>query len=261
MTKIASSQLRLPFLQKGEQGRVLALRRRGERGMTLIEIMVVMIIIALLLGVMVGGSGQAGSARLKQGTTMIAGAVRVAFARASATSKPVRLVFDLEESAFWLEEGDAPMLVQSKDSTGGAAAATNVEASALAEAQRYSSGPKVARPTFKMVTETGFAVTGGSGKGPRKLPRNIHFRRIETDHDDAPVAQGRAYLYFWPGGQTERAQIQLRLGDADAENETDVLSLGVAPLTGAVSVKKGEVALTHPTTDEEASERTAPGGL
>lgn len=261
MTLIAPSRPRFPFLPKGERGRLSTLRRRRVRGMTLIEIMVVMIIVALLLGVMVGGSGQAGSARLKQGTTMIAGAVRVAFARASATSKPVRLVFDLEESAFWLEEGDAPMLVQSKDSTGGAAAATNVEASALAEAQRYSSGPKIARPTFKMVDETGFAVTGGTGKGPRKLPRNIHFRRVETEHDDAPVAQGRAYLYFWPGGQTERAQIQLRLGEAETDNEADVLSLGVAPLTGAVAVKKGEVSLARPKTDEEASERAAPGGF
>jgi hypothetical protein len=54
------------------------------------------------------------------------GAPRRAFARASATSKTVRLVMDFDEDAMWLEEGDQPHLVQSKDvtGTGGAEAAT-----------------------------------------------------------------------------------------------------------------------------------------
>ena len=40
--------------------------------------------------------GQVASARLKHTATMIAGAVRVGFLRATATSKSQRLVFDLE---------------------------------------------------------------------------------------------------------------------------------------------------------------------
>ena len=86
--------------------------------MTLIEIMVVMIMVSIVIAAVVGGVGLTDSARIKHTSTTIAGAIRVAFSRASATSKSVRLVIDFAENTMWLEEGDVPMLVQSKDLTG-----------------------------------------------------------------------------------------------------------------------------------------------
>ena len=65
--------------------------RAGSRAMTLIEVLIVMALIALMLGTMVVGSGQLVSSRLRHSSTMISGAIRVGFARASASSKTVRL--------------------------------------------------------------------------------------------------------------------------------------------------------------------------
>src|SRR5688572_5273279 len=93
-------------------------RRRGARGLTLIEVLIVMALIALILSAVVVGSGQLGSSRLRHSSTMIAGAVRVGFTRATGTSKTVRLVMDFHDDAIWLEEGDQPHLVQSRDATG-----------------------------------------------------------------------------------------------------------------------------------------------
>src|SRR5580765_40926 len=83
--------------------RAVRLARAAARGMTLIEILIVMVIIAAVMGGIVMGSGQLGSSRLKHAATAVAGGVRVAFTRATATSKSMRLVFDLDANAMWLE--------------------------------------------------------------------------------------------------------------------------------------------------------------
>ena len=91
--------------------------RAGQRGLTLLEIMIVMLIIGLMMGVMIFGSGQLTASRLKRATAMVAGAVRVAFTRATATSKSQRLVIDIDTQTLWLEESDMRMLVQPKEQT------------------------------------------------------------------------------------------------------------------------------------------------
>jgi general secretion pathway protein H len=244
--------------------------RGRARGMTLIEIMVVMVIIAVLMVGVVGGSGQLGGARLKHTAASISGAVRVAFTRATATSKSLRLVFDLDASTMWLEEGDMPMLVQTKDKTGtgGADPATDAERAAIAEGDSIVKGPKIPKPRFhpvagiSMTSDQVTATKDGApagGKGPLPLPRGIKFRSIQAGHDEAPRTSGRAYLYFWPGGQTERASIEVRLGAS--EEDGDTLTLLVAPLTGKVNVKNGPVALVIPVDDRGASEREDNGAF
>jgi general secretion pathway protein H len=223
-------------------------------------VLIVMAIVALILGAVVVGSGQLGSSRMRHSSTMIAGAIRVGFSRASATSKSVRLVMDFTENEIWLEEGEQPMLVQSKDitGTGGAAAATNAEKVAVEENSRIVKGPTAPRTTFTEIDAMGLAAST-PGKGHKALERGIKLREVQTGHDDQPRKEGRAYLYFWPGGQTERASIQLKVGDANEEK--DAISLLVAPLTGKVTVKDGAIALPKPADDKEASEREDPGAF
>jgi general secretion pathway protein H len=238
--------------------------------MTLLEIMVVMIIIAVLTVGIVGGTGQLAGARLRHTATALSGAVKVAFTRATATSKSLRLVFDLESNTIWLEEGDAPMLVQTKDrtGTGGADPATEAEKAAIEEGADILKGPKIARPHFHPVggiSMTSDQVTAGKdgtptgGKGPMPLPRGITFRQVQSAHDDDALTKGRAYLYFWPGGLTERSSIQIRVGASP--DDSDTLSLEVSALTGKVAVKNGPVALVIPTNDKEASERDDNGAF
>jgi general secretion pathway protein H len=235
-------------------------RRALARGLTLIEVLIVMAIVALIMGAVVIGTGQVASARARHSSTMIAGAIRVAFSRASATSKSIRLVMDFTENEIWLEEGDQPMLVQSKDltGTGGAAAATNAEKQAIEEGGRIVKGPTAPRTSFREIDAMGLAAST-PGKGHKALERGIKFREVQTQHDDQPRKEGRAYLYFWPGGQTERASIQLKVGEANEEK--DAITLLVAPLTGKVTVKDGAIAMAKPVDDTESSERQDPGAF
>src|SRR5258708_7851773 len=139
-------------------------RRSAQRGLTLIEIVVVMTLMAVVTGAVIGGSMQLPSARLRRSVTMIASAVKVAYTRASATSKDLRLVMDLDKQKVWLEESDAPMLVQLKDTTGtgGADAVTDAEKTALAETDLVLRGPRIGKTHFHPTEAYGFV---GSGEG------------------------------------------------------------------------------------------------
>jgi general secretion pathway protein H len=236
------------------------LRRATTRGLTLIEVLIVMAIIAVIMGAVVVGSGQLASSRMRHSSTMIAGAIRIGFSRASATSKSVRLVMDFTENEIWLEEGDQPMLVQSKDitGTGGAAAATVAEKTAIEEGGRIVKGPTAPRTSFKEIEPMGLAASA-PGKGHKALERGVKFRLVQAAHDEEPRKDGRAYLYFWPGGQTERASIQLKVGEAN--DEKDAITLVVAPLTGKVTVKDGAVPMPKVTEDRELNEREDPGAF
>lgn len=232
--------------------------------MTLIEVLIVMALMALILGAVVVGSGQRNSAKLHHSATMITGAIRVGFSRASGTSKTVRLVMDIDANELWLEEGDQPHLVQSKDitGTGGASPATAAEQQALAESSRILKGPPIPKATFREIDAMGLAASE-PGKGHKKLDGGITFRQVQSQHDDAPRKDGRAYLYFWPGGNTERSAIQLRIGKAEEgrEDAGTIVTLLVQPLTGRVTVKDGAVDMPAPRDDKEGSDREDPGAF
>src|SRR5580692_8489720 len=131
--------------------------RAASRGLTLMEIFVVLAIIALVTGVAVAGSGQLPSARLKGSATMIASAVKVAYTRATATSRDLRLVMDLDTNRIWLEQSDIPMLVSSKgkDAAMGADPMTEKEKAAMEEGAKILKGPPIPKPRFTPIASWG----------------------------------------------------------------------------------------------------------
>lgn len=223
----------------------------ASRGVTLIEVLICVAIAALMMGTVALGAGVTDGARLKRSAVMIASAIRVAYAHANATSKPVRLVLDLDERTVLLEEGSGEMTISRNEQTGGAAAATEAEKKAIEEAEAILKGPRAPRPTFKAVKA--FGLDTGKGRGGKELERNIRFLQIETAHQDEPVKSGRTYLYFWPGGQTERAAIQLSIAGSDLD--ANVMTLLVSPLTGKSDIRKGKLQMLRPRDDNEESER------
>src|SRR5690606_30002931 len=151
--------------------------------------------------------------------------VRLAMTRAKAKGKPVRLVFDLQDHRVLLEERSGRMLRDSSVA-GGPEAATHAAQRARTEADRIRQRPQPPPPRSTPVAEYG---------AERKPPgERIRFRQVQTQHDEEPIADGRAYLYFWPGGGTERAAIQItRQGDDEG------LTVMVSPLTGRAKIEPG----------------------
>lgn len=214
------------------------MRAIGARGLTLIELLIVVVLAAIMMSAVVSGMGAATNAKLKASTTLVASAVRTAFTKSSATAKPMRVVFDIDKSRIWLEESIGTVLVTTEDlasRTGGADPATEAEKKAAEDADKIIKGPRAPRPAFTPVKKSGFDSEDGSqGK---ELPSGIRFKEIHVMHQDEPATEGRSYLYVWPGGQTELAYLQLRKGEST--DEGNMMTVFVHPLTGQVKVERG----------------------
>jgi general secretion pathway protein H len=181
-------------------GLFLAARRRGREAFTLIELLIVVALIALLGGVVVSGTGMLGSARVRTAAGVVMSGVRQGITRANATGKPARLTFDFENSKIILEATSGRMLRSADEDDGPAAGAEDEgaeEREALQYAKEIVEGPRAPKPSFSPVSEGGF--NGDDGQG-RELGAGVKFLMVHTEHDREPVTEGKAYIYFWPGG-------------------------------------------------------------
>jgi general secretion pathway protein H len=179
--------------------------------------------------------------------------VRMAMTRANSVGRPVRLVFDIETGRMMLEETRGRMLrVQNHEegAKAGAQAATEAEQEAAEYAKDIVQGPRAPLATFSPVAA--FA-DGDDPAAGRELGKDIRFLQVQTEHDTEPRVEGRAYLYFWPGGGTERAAIQItRPGDHDG------LTILVSALTGRARLERGRIELEEARRDVDFQDREEP---
>jgi len=229
---------------------------RPRRAFTLLEVIVTIALMALLAGTVVIGSGMLGSSRLRAAAGLVVTAVRIAITRANTTGHPVRLVFDFDGKRLSLEETQDRML-RVKDTgdtktSEGVAAGADPASAAEKEATEYADGivkgPKAPRARFTTIPLGQNESDPGKG---RELGLGVSYRQVQTEHDAKPRTEGRAYLYFWPGGGTERAVIQL------SRSEDDVLSVLVSPLTGRAKIERGKADLAEPRREEDFGMREA----
>src|SRR3954453_21283828 len=142
--------------------------RRSERGLTLVELLIVVALIAVLTGTVMMGPGMLEGSRLKSAATLIVSGVRLGLTRASTTGKPTRLSFDLDNGNVTLEEASSSVVLRehTKDASSGAEPATELEKKAHAESDRILDGPHSPRPSFRPVA--GF----NAGSGDTGLARS-----------------------------------------------------------------------------------------
>ncbi len=231
--------------------------RGAARGVTLVEMLIVIALIALIGGSILFGSGMLGGARQRAAGTLLVTAVQKGIAEANNTGLPVRLVMDFAGSRIRLEKSSTSKVLRSSPRDAAA-----LEAAARRESERVVDTNTPPLPQFTAVDVLGDdaepskpVVTEGEGEaaptGPsRSLGAGVKFRLVQTEHDVDPITEGEAYLYFWPGGITEQAVIQLTRGAND-----EGLTVQVSSLTGRAAIKPGRVALPEPRSDGEYSER------
>jgi general secretion pathway protein H len=219
--------------------------------MTLIEILLVLALVALIAGGVMSGTGALGGSRQRAAATLVLTAVRLAMTQANSNGVPVRIVFDIDQSRIWIEETRSRMLRSNTededDLTAGAAAATEAENRAADEAKRIVEGPREPPPQFSPLPLLGVD-PDDEGLG-RALGGDVKFVGIQTEHDPEVRTEGRAYLYFWPGGGTEKAIVSLGRPDNEPVN---VL---VSALTGRAQIVRGEIEFERPDIDPKLGER------
>ena len=231
--------------------------RNGAGGFTLVEVLVVILIVSLMITIGVKGFRSVTKSNLRENAAHLSGAIRYLFDRASITGKYYRLVIDLNDGKYWPEVSDdefyAPnqaeseadrrkreakedaadeeerkrqekqqMLYGGSSSSSSSAAATSFDMSKL-EVGEFR--PK--RPRFAAFKETTLK--------PVTL-KKLKIKSVYTPRMTEPLTKGRAYLYFYPLGQTEPAVITLTDPTGDS-----VYSLVVHPITGKVKIYNQEV--------------------
>ena len=231
-------------------------RRRGSAasgGFTLIEVMVVLLVIGLLAGLGVSGFRAVTKGDLRESTAHLSGAIRYLFDRASITGKYHRLVLDISGGKYWAEVSDDRFYAPNEAETPAdrrkreedEAAADEDERKRLEKQQNNYGGGTVAAgssfdPSKLEVAEfrprrARFAAFKETALKPVSL-KKLRIRSVYTPRMTEPVTSGRAYIYFYPLGQTEPAIVTL----SDASGET-IYSLVVHPITGRVRIYNTEV--------------------
>lgn len=228
--------------------------RRAPHGFTLIEVMIALMVVALMATLGVKGFRSIRKSDLREATAHLSGAIRYMFDRASITGKYHRLVIDLNDGQYWAEVSDdkfyAPNQAETADDKRkreNAEADADEEDRKKAEKQQAAfanSTTSASSTSFDLSKlEVGdfrpkrarFAAFKESTLKPVRL-KKLRIRSVYTPRMVDPVTSGRAYLYFYPMGQTEPAIITL----SDETGES-VYSLVVHPITGRVRIYNHEV--------------------
>ncbi len=213
--------------------------------MTLIELLIVIALIAIFTGSLLFGGGIFGNAEQRQAASLVVTGVRKALARANTTGKPVRMTLDFETRRIVLEESSSVLALREPPLKKNETQADRILAESKRESEQVVAGPVQLKPSF-----TPLDILGVDGDGPgRQFGSRVAIRLVQTEHDEEPITEGQAHVFFWPGGQTERAVVQVGQGDNDG------LTVVLSPLTGRARIERGRVELPENKLDAEYSER------
>ena len=231
-----------------------AMHRRALSGFTLIELVIGIAISALLVGGVVVTAGAITGTKAKTATAELSGVIRALYDSAALKGRTCRLVFD------WTRpKGDEAGVVHYRaECAEGAITARKDRDNELkdvrsADEKKKRKGEEPSRPRFGGTSAEGtptveellarekdrveavakFSSYSDSEIADRSFDDAVQVS-VRTRHQREPVKEGTAYLYFFPQGFTERAQIEVRQGN-------NVWTILVAPLTGKISVVPEEV--------------------
>jgi general secretion pathway protein H len=234
--------------------------RRAARGFTLIELTVAIAIAAGLFSALILGLGALTGARARKAMGELGGAARSLYDTAALTGNTCRLVLllpkdDSAEFAYRAECANGPV-TSAMDRDQEIRDATKAAVEAYRKKSRGSARDAPPPPP----APGSYGAYGSSSSGSTLLdmldaektrvekaaqfsafttaeiqPRKMSGVRVSvwTSHQRAKIDSGLAYLYFFPQGYTERAQVTVRQGK-------NVWTLLVSPITGRTSIVDGE---------------------
>lgn len=222
--------------------------RSAQRGLTLLELMVAIGIVAVLFGGVASGIGALTGSDARQAAGELAGTIRSVYDTAALSGKTCRIVFDLparqegddgEGEVVYRAECAASAVTTSRDRDEELKRAADEEAAGSAgRARKYDSGDAALKDLFaeeerRVENAANYSEFTSEEVGTRKFPSNVQVH-VWTRHQQKPATSGKAFLYFFPQGYTEKAHVYVRQGD-------NVWTIAVSPLTGKTVVHGEEL--------------------
>lgn len=231
-------------------------RRPQERGLSLIEIMISLAIVALMVGGATMGFRSLVKSELRGTAARLAGAIRYSYDRAISTGAYYRLHMNLDDQSYKLERAEGRVvLARDKEESGrnGEGLDQDKVAKEEEEEQKRRNGtgglppellppPSPKRARFEQFKDSTV---------PEVKLKKIKILDIYTTRQAEPYQKGHAYLHFFPDGHAERAVIHL---GADAADD-DQYTLVVHGLTGRVEIKQGRIEAASELEVDDAGEK------
>lgn len=197
---------------------------RTNRGFTLIEVILVVAIIAVIVTGATFGLGAITRTRLRSASFRVMSAARFAYSRALTQGTTTRLYFDFEKDTMAVEEASSSVTLatdEQLDSDEGQA----VDPWDLARSKLEKPLEKVAPISpFQPIRNDGGKVLKRYAAQP--LGDGISMHALITPHESDKRTDGEGAVYFFPGGVTEHAVIQL------SDSSDTVYAIEIHPLTG-----------------------------
>lgn len=231
--------------------RLAGSQRRAERGLTLIEISVAIVIVAMLFSAAVVGIGSITGAKAKGAAGELAGLIRSLYDSAALRGQTCRLVFEIPDP-----KSEEPTRYHAECAEGAVTTARDRDTALREENREREQQARSNSRGQGGETRRNYLVSSGSDQPSaqellegekqrvenaarfssytseevpaRELPADVRVS-VWTRQQREPVESGVAYLYFFPQGYTEKAYVYVRQGD-------NVWTLDVSPLTGKVQV-------------------------
>lgn len=193
------------------------------RGFTLVELMIVVAIVGLLGALVVPAVESVSGANARKAAGELAGTMRYLFDTAALRHATCRLALDLDQRS-WRAEC-APGGVTMAPETG-----RGRDDGALAERFPDEKDPEVRR----LLARTSFGRFEDRLVKERALPGSTRFGAVHLEGRRDALEEGTAYVYFFPGGQAQRAWVPVKDG-------TNLFTVVVEPFTGRARVVAGAV--------------------
>ena len=225
--------------QKGKHGRPQTARsaNKSQAGLTLIEIMVVVVIIALGASAASMGLGSLSRANLKSASVRLMALSRYAYHRALTRGTTVRISLDFESNTFEVSEAhgrvsltrsDSPLRTEAaRSEAGDPGAAIDPWEAARARLAEPDALPVQLSPFSPITTESGTPI---SRFKRQPLGDGIRIVKLVVAHEAEPRTTGTADVFFFPGGHTQHAVIQI------ADKNDTIFSVEIHPLTGKATI-------------------------
>lgn len=184
----------------------------AEAGMTLIEILSVVMLISIVLSVVAVSSEGIFGARLTKTVNKLSAMARYTYNLASLRGKMHRLVIDIDGRSYYVEEVEPVKACE--------------EAFIEERDRKDDKDGEETEPSGKLVKDMRIK--------KEKLPKGISFSRVMTKHNKEPVEEGKESIHFFPDGRAEKALIWVTDGD-------DTFTVEVTSLLGTGIVHREEL--------------------
>jgi type II secretory pathway pseudopilin PulG len=194
--------------------------RSAARGLTVVELLVVLAIAASIMGLSFSAFSNMTHAKLRADAMRLSGALRMVYGRAAINGLRYQVTINMDAGTYRVDCSEENVVVTATNDDRRDERPDEDDP----EADPFGLGAR--GPTLSDCSEPLLEQTA--------LREGIAFARLVTSHHDEPVEEGTHTIAYFPNGFVERSIIWLRQG------EDNYLALSIDPMSGRVRIHAGD---------------------